>query len=250
MPMKIGHNPNRNIALGCCAIIAAGIALIALPSMIGIDGMNGGYAMIMFGIFIALVGIISVIVFLRMASLQDTLLKEGNILVHWTYPPDEWRRFVEKEHSEDAAARKSLFLLIAGITVIVGLILWFLSPDTHLVTIWIVLGIILVIGITAVLSTWAVYRWNKNHPGEIYIARDGAYFSGRLHVWKGLGTRLEKIDLEDSARSQRIVVNYSSPNYLTRNSYEVRIPVPPGQEEAARKVVSQIRAVYFPRSRQ
>jgi hypothetical protein len=243
--MKIGTNPNRCIALICVGIIVVGVLLIFLPGMIGIEGINGGYAMALFGGFIAIIGIIAVIVYLRMAKLQDTILDEKSILIHWTYSPSEWQQYIEKEHNEDKNDKKSLFFLVAGISIIVGIILLFVYPDSKLVTLYIILGIIIILGITALLSSNAVYRWNKKHSGEIYIARNGAYFSGRLHIWRGLGTKLRTIKFEDTQNSNRIVVSYTSPNFLTHNLYTVRIPVPHGQETAAHKVISDIRSSHL-----
>ncbi|HEX7475389.1 MAG TPA: hypothetical protein VF318_05430 [Dehalococcoidales bacterium] len=242
--MKIGTNPNRRIALACGLIVVVGILMIFLPGLTGMDGFNGGYAISLFGSFIAIVGIIAVVVFWRLANLQDTVLNEKGILAHWTYSPDEWRQYIAKEHAEDKSDKRSLFLMVAVISIIVGIILFFVYPDDRLVTFYTILGIIVVIGITAMLSTAAVFNWNKRHPGEIYFARDGAYFSGRLHIWKGLGARLDGITYEDTKTSPRIVVKYSSPNMLAGNRYVVRVPVPQGQEQAARKVVSDIQSSH------
>jgi uncharacterized membrane protein HdeD (DUF308 family) len=243
--MKIGTNPNRRIALNCIWIIVAGILLMILPGFAGMEGINGGYALGLFGGFVAIVGIITVIIYWRLARLQDTILDEKSILIHWTYSPSEWQQYVEKEHIEDKSDKKNLFFLVAGISIIAGIILFFIYPDSRLVTLFTILGIIVVIGITALLSSWAVNRWNKKNSGEIYIAQNGAYFSGRLHIWRGLGTKLTDIKFEDTPNSNRIVVSYSSPNYLTNNFYTVRIPVPQGQEAAARKVVSEIRQFHL-----
>jgi hypothetical protein len=240
--MKI-ENPNRRIAAACSVIILVGIVMIFIPGASGMDGMQGGYALSFFGIFVAIVGLIAVIMFARMAVLQDRVLQPDNILAHWQYSSEEWRQYIEKEHGEDKKDKSNLFYLIAGISVVVGIVMWFIYPDSRLVTFLTILGIIVVIGITAFLSINSVYRWNKKHSGEIYIARDGAYFSGRFHIWKGLGTRLDSIRYEEAANQPRIVVKYSSPNFLTGNSYNVRIPVPPGQTEAVTKIVSQIKTL-------
>ena len=243
--MKIGNNSNRRIALACGLIIVVGILMIFLPGLTGMDGFNGGYALSLFGGFIAIVGIISVVVFWRLANLQDSVLNQKSILAHWNYSPEEWRQYIAKEHTEDKSDKRSLFLLVAGISMVIGIVLFFIYPDDRLVTFYTILGIIIVIGITAVLSTAAVFNWNKKHLGEIYIARDGAYFSGRLHIWKGFGFQLDGINYDDTKTSPRIVVKYSSPNMLTGNHYVVRVPVPQGQEEAARKVVSEIQSIHL-----
>jgi hypothetical protein len=80
--------------------------------------------------------------------------------------------------------------------------------------------------------------------GEVIIALDGVYLNRQLHVWKGIGTKLEEIVFE-SETQPRIRVEYSAPNRGSRNFYTARIPVPPGQEEAAQKIVQDIAEAHL-----
>jgi NADH:ubiquinone oxidoreductase subunit 3 (subunit A) len=219
--------------------------MIFLPGIIGMEGFNGGFALSFFGGFVVIVGIITVIVFARLASLFDSIMTKENILVHWTYSPDEWKQYTEEEHKEDKTDKRRLFLLVAVISVIVGIILCVIYPHDLLLNICIILGIIAVIGLTAYLSQRSVYRWNKKYLGEVYIAKDGAYLNRRLHIWKGLSTRLVRASYEVGKHSlPRIIFEYSSQNLATRNYYAARIPVPLGQEEIAQKIVEQIQASH------
>jgi len=161
------QNSNRRIAVACTGILILGIVMLFLPGLLNIDGFNGGYALTLFGACVAVIGLISVILFARMGVLQDRILKKENILAHWTYSTEYWRQYVEKEHTEDKTDKRSLFFLVAVISIVIGIIMWFIYPDDRMITFLTILGIIIVIGITAVLSTGAVYRWNKRHPGEI-----------------------------------------------------------------------------------
>jgi len=54
------------------------------------------------------------------------------------------------------------------------MIMWAIYPHDGLLIFFIILGIIVVIGLTAFLSALSPYRWNKKHLGEVYIAKDGA----------------------------------------------------------------------------
>ena len=239
-------NPQRRTALACTGIIVLGIVMIFLPGVIGMDGFNGGLALSFFGGFVVIVGIISVIVFARQARLFNTILQKENILVHWTYSPEEWQKYTEEEHKEDKTDKRRLFLLVAAISVVVGIILWAIYPHDALLDVCIILGIIAVIGLTAYLSVLLPYRWNKQHLGEAYIAKDGAYLNGRLHIWRGLSTRLLRATYEEGNHSlPRINIEYSSQNLATRNYYKARIPVPQGQEEAALAIVVNIQASHL-----
>ena len=97
----------------------------------------------------------------------------------------------KEEHKEDARDKRNLFLLVAAISVVVGIIMLAMYPDDVVIILIIILGIIAVIGLTAFLSILSPYRWNKKHLGDVYITKEGAYLNRRPHIWKGLGTKLE-----------------------------------------------------------
>ena len=217
--------------------------MIFLPGIIGLEGFNGGFALSFFGGFVAIIGIICVFVFARLARLFGSIMKKENILVHWSYSQADWKQYTEEEHKEDSRDKRNLFLLVAAISVVVGIIMWAMHPDDGVIILIIILGIIAVIGLTAFLSILSPYRWNKKHLGNVYIAKDGAYLNRRLHIWKGLGTKLEGVTYEVGKQALlRINIAYLSVNTAMRNSYTVRIPVPQGQEEVAKNIVAQIQA--------
>jgi hypothetical protein len=86
----------------------------------------------------------------------------------------------------------------------------------------------------------------KKDPSEAIIALDGVYFNRQLHIWKGMGATLDEIVFEsESGQQPRIRIEYSVPSRSGRNDFSVRVPVPPGQEEAAQKIVANIAAVHM-----
>jgi hypothetical protein len=240
---KAIRNPQRGPVFISIGIIILGIFLMFLPGIIGMDGFHGGFALAFFGGFVVIVGIICIVFFARLARLFDNIMKNENILIHWIYTRDDWQKYTEEEHKADTKDKRNLFFLVAVISVIVGIILWAMHPGDALIVFFIIAGLIAVIGLTAFLSILAPYRSNKKNPGEVYITKDGAYLARRLHIWKGLGTRLEGVAYEVGTQSlPRIVIAYSSINTTMRNSYTLRIPVPRGQEQTAQNIVEQIRA--------
>ena len=118
--------------------------------------------------------------------------------------------------------------------------------DNYFIIFLIFLGIVAITGITALATGWSNYRNNKARLGEVYITLDGLYLNKQLHIWKGIGNSLEAIAFEEEYRAQpRIKVDYSSPARTGRNYYTARVPVPPGQEEVARKIVAQIASAHL-----
>ena len=244
--MNIKNNPPRRTAIIWMGILVVGLLIIFLPGIIGLDGFDGGFALSCLGGFIAIMAIIAIVIYLQMAGILDRITKKENILVYWKYTPEEWKQYTEEEHKEDATGRRDLFLLITIISVFVGIIFWLMVRDNPLVIIGVVLGIVAITGIAAWASGLANYRNNKRNLGEVFISLDGAYLNRQLHVWKGIGNKLEGIAFEESFRPQpRIIIDYSSPARGSRNFYTARIPVPPGQEELAQRVVADITSVHL-----
>jgi uncharacterized membrane protein len=205
------------------------------------DGFDGGFAIGVGGGFIVMAGIIAAVIYFRLAASLDRILLEKNILAHWTYTPEEWKIYTEIEHKEDAAAKRGLFFMIAIISVIVGIIFFAVERENPLIIALIVLGIIAIAGLAAFFSTLGNYLNNKKHLGEVYISIDGVYLNRQVHVWNCLGNLLEEISY-DSPKNQspRIILTYSAPAKNGRNSYTVRIPIPPGQETAAKNIINRI----------
>lgn len=244
--MNIKHNPSRRTALIWAGVMVVGLFIIFLPGIIGLDGFDGGFALSCLGGFIAMVGLIALVIYIRMAAILDRITNKENVLAYWKYTPEEWKAYTEQEHQEDTLGRRNLFFMIAIISVIVGIVFWFFVRDNPLVIIGMVLGIIAITGIAAWASGLANYQNNKRNLGEVYISLDGAYLNRQVHIWKGIGNKLEAIAFEGNNREQtRIKIDYSSPGRGSRNFYTARVPVPPGQEELAQRIVADITAAHL-----
>jgi hypothetical protein len=244
--MNIKHNPPRLTALIWGGIMVIGLFVIFLPGIVGMDGFNGGFALSFLGTFIAMVGLIALVIYIRMAVILDRITTKENVLAYWKYTPEEWKQYTEQEHKDDTLGRRNLFFMVAIISLFVGIVFWLVVRDHPLVIICIVLGIIAITGITAWASGLANYRNNKRNLGEVYIALDGAYLNRQVHIWKGIGNKLEDIIYDEISQAQpRIIIDYSSPSRNGRDSYSARMPEPPGQEEQAQRIVAEITAAHL-----
>ena len=239
--MSIKNNPPRRTALVCTVITILVIITIFIPGIIGMDGFDGGFALSFGAGFLAIMGIITVVIYSRLAGRLDHILRQENSLAHWHYSPEEWREYTQTEFIEDKSAKKGIFILIAVITVIVGIVLAIINRDDALLIIAITIGFILFMGLVAFISITYIHWQNRKYHGEAYLTRDGVYLNRQLHIWKGIGTRLEDAIYEDENSAQpRIVFQYSAPGTSSRYYYTARIPVPHGEEGNARKIVAEI----------
>ncbi len=245
--MNLKNNPTRRTAMIWTAIMATGIFLIFFPGIIGMDGFNGGFALALGGGFVAILGLIAAIIYFRLAGRLDRITRKEEVLAHWTYSPEDWKAYAEEEHKEDAADKKGVFIMVMIISIIVGIVFWLVVRDNPLLIAGIILGIIAVTGIAAFTSSWTTYLNNKRHHGEAFIHLDGVYLNRQLHIWKGIGTRLEEVVYEDDGTSLPLIkFDYSAPGRNERYYYTARVPVPPGEEENAKRIIVQIATAHLP----
>lgn len=232
MPIK---NTQRRAAFIWIFIAFAGVFMVFMPAIFDIDIMNGGGALIFFGIFVFISGIIVSIMFFRRSKIFDNALR-GEVLVRWNYDTDTWKRFVQQDYEFRKGKSKSLFILISSICFVVGLIFFILDPEAGFYVFLTMLGMIVILAITAYLSAVVPYRRNKSRVGEVIIFSDGIYINGATHIWKGFTVRLESVSYSiDSENCVEFI--YSAVTRTGRECYTVLVPIPQGREKEAVYIV-------------
>ncbi|MCX6001427.1 MAG: hypothetical protein NTY79_02660, partial [Chloroflexi bacterium] len=94
-----------------------------------------------------------------------------------------------------------------------------------------------IIAFTAWFTSWYNYRQNKKYLGETYITENAIYINRQLHMWRGLGARLDSVNLT-AGKSQRLLrFVYSAPTRTGMQEYQVNVPVPTGREGEAEKIL-------------
>ena len=119
-------------------------------------------------------------------------MAERDQLACWTYDPEEWKRFVAWEFTEETSEKRGLLMLVSAIILVVGGGFWLVMRDAAAAWVFVFL-----IGLAALL--WAVAwivprltrRRNLKALGEVYIGRSGIYMNGAVHTWNLPGSRFE-----------------------------------------------------------
>jgi len=219
-------------------VIITGLGIFAMfaPSIFGMEGFNGGYAISTLSFMLVLTGIIVIIIYSGRARKLSRILNGDNLLAHWTYSPDEWNGYAEIEYKDEKAGKKVLFFIIAGFALFFGVVFMIMDPERGIFVMGVMLALIAIIAFTAWFTSWYNYRENKKHLGETYITQDAVYINRQLHTWRGLGARLDSVNLSEGKSPLLLRFVYSAPTRTGMQEYAVRVPVPRGQEEAAEKV--------------
>lgn len=222
--------------------ISLGFGLLGLLMMIFplagyVDIMEGGGALIMIGLLFLLSSIPVALMFHKRAKLFGSFAESRGLLAHWRYAPGLWAEYAEEELVRDTFRKKALFFTVAFFALIFGVLFLILDPEGGgPATFLVMLGLIVVIGITALISIRLSAARNQEGNAEVYIAAEGLYLNRVLHSWGHLNTRLESVRIV-SARVPVIEFVYSYPTRAGLQHETVNVPIPHGEMPAAYKLV-------------
>lgn len=209
-----------------------GVALALIPIFGLVDIFDGGGAMIMIGILLAITGPVVSLLFWHRARVFDEIMNNDNRLLHWRFDESLWQRFVRDEKDFRADRRHGIQITILIFSVLFGVIFWIADPEAGWVVLLTMLGLNVVIALVAMLSGRAVNKWENAKQVEFLMVKDGLIINGQLHVWSGWGARLEGAGTSGK-KIELLEIVYSVPARYGRQSYTVRIPIPSGKQQEA-----------------
>lgn len=207
---------------------------MVIPTITGLDGFDGGFALIFAAGFMVIMSIIIALIYRSRAKQLDKILNgEGRIVV-WKYAPDEWQRFVENDYKEEKQAKKFLFFLISGISVVVGIILWIAIKD--ILVFFFALLIIPIVALPAFIVPRARFSKLMNSEPKALIAQKGTIVGRMFHLWVKMGARLDEVSIDAEEEPAMLVFQYSIPTRNGRQTETARIPVPHGKRNEAEQI--------------
>jgi hypothetical protein len=229
-------NPQKRAAWIWLSVSFVGLFLLFLPPLAGIDGMKGGFALQFVSVSLIIpAGFVGAYLYFRRARVLGRILRGEGLLARWSYDPQEWRRYTEAEVVRDRSGKLGLFLIISGWALFFGVLFLLFERKAGGTVFLMMLGLIVVIGITASLSVWIPYRRNLRRTGEAWIHPEGVYLNGALHAWGVGGATLDDVLLH---REEGLILSfsYSFPAKGGRDGRTVHVPVPAGRESDADRV--------------
>ncbi len=200
----------------------------------GIGDAAYALAFVSFAMFIT--AIIVGLVYGGRARKLDRMLAGEGLLVHWTYSPDEWRQYAEKEYQAEKSAKRTLFFIISGFALLAGIIALIANPEAGKWVLAVMLALIAIIGLLAWFTSWYDHRQNLKYLGEAYISKDGVYLNKQLHLWNQLGAYLGSVEYVEET-PPLLVFSYFMPTRTGLEERDVRVPVPHDQKAKANEVL-------------
>ncbi|MCL5073130.1 MAG: hypothetical protein M1308_19910 [Actinobacteria bacterium] len=128
---QIIKNKPKTVAIIFAVLLFDFIILIFLPSIIGLEGMDGGFAVSLISFFLAISSLIIVIIYFQLAKKFKRITSGDNVIAHWRYEREEWLKFSDKEYKYEKNKNRSLLLFIGVISLIVFIIVALANPGLH-----------------------------------------------------------------------------------------------------------------------
>lgn len=205
-----------------------------LPGLAGIDGMDGGFAIITICGFLVICGMVVISVYSHRARQLDKMINNDQNLARWEIEKSLWIQYISLDFAEDKSISKGTFILIAIISLVIGIALSLLFQD--ILMLFICLGIIVMLIIPAFTFPWFRKRKKLKNPALVIISENSVYVGGTYFNWDMLGARLNKVQMDTSGQPLILRFNMSYPARTGIENYEIRVPVPPGKVEEALRI--------------
>ncbi len=230
--------PNQNCRISRYAAVAALVFLLGIfvPGLMGLDGFDGGFALAVGSGFLCMIAIVTALVYASLARAQDKLMRSDQLLAHWTYSDAEQKIFAAEETVRDTNDKKMIFGMVAFFALLAGLGFWILDPENGIFVLYVMLGLIALIGVVAFLTATANSRRLHKPAAAAWISRSGAYANGQMHSWTLVGGALLQANYVETEQYPMLKLEYLGGN----TEYTARIPVPDGKAEEAKTVINEL----------
>jgi hypothetical protein len=241
------RNREKNGVIIGLLIMAVGVLMLWLPSLTEMNMMAGGYALRFVGLFVLIVGAVTLWFYRARATALARLFAGEGLLAHWTLDAIQVQKHAAAELAEVSENNRGLFLITAILFLVIGIPVlvvpaWrdLLRGDSIAMTIvGCYFAVVPLLGLFAWGMPRLAYRRAVQDGADVYIGRDGVFVNGALHTWKQPLTDLRRVRFNRQTNPPALEFDIRT---LTRlgvtyfKTYTVTVPVPAGQEEQAENV--------------
>lgn len=216
-----------------------GAALVLFPSLSDMSMMRGGYAFMLIGGFVALVGFAVAAIYNMQADALDRLLRGENVLLHWRNPT-EWRRAAKEERVADRGNQREAFSCLAVLMLGIGGFFAYMDPRGGMGVLGVMAVLVTMMAIPAVVVPALKGDRALASTGDVIITRDSAWVDGQFHCWSALGSWLEGARVSHETAPPNLVIAYAHLSRYFVDHVTAEIPIPPGCEPTAMAVAAQL----------
>lgn len=207
------------------------------------DCMSGGCAVMFISFFLVITLIAVALLFWSRARTVNAILEGRDLFAHWTYSAEDSAASAGREFAEYREANKALFVIVGGFFLIAIIFLLILGGEAGVLTTFILLGVVGIIALVAWGAPRLVYASSLKRSPEAYIAGNGIIYREAVYPFRSFLNRLDGVSFHEAAAGESSLLVFSFIQivglYILR-PYDIRIPVPPGEESRAREIAQRL----------
>ena len=229
----------------CIASVLAAVVftVLCLVSAFFLDGMSGGFALALISFFLAVSSVIIALLFVHRARVMKAILADPSPLAHWIYPVDMARESVEREYREYQERNRAMFMVIGGMLVVVALFFLVFVEEGGYETGLFLLAITILLFAVSRVAPWLERRRAITASHEAVITRSGIVYEGSVYPFRSFLVFWHGVSFKKAEKKNPAALVFSFTQLAGRfivQPFEVVVPVPPGQEEKAGRVVKEL----------
>jgi len=158
------------------------------------------------------------------------------VLAHWVYEPGEWNAYTHGE----VKRRMGEWITVAVIVMLVGLVSGRGGGDEGRAMLAAATMVAVMLLAGGMLMAKGDHQANVSGPGEAIITPSAILLNGRYHVLKNDTYRFKGVRFDEAAKPPQLEFTIGWGTRSGPAGDNIRIPVPAGREEEARKVVAAL----------
>lgn len=242
------RNPEAKGIWAGIGLLTLGALLIFGPTLGGVDGMDGGFALAAFGLLLAVSGLVTLILFIPRAVKMKNMLAEQSLLAHWIYDARQMETEADNIRRQWSERNRALFTIVLAWTLVITaafVIIMLLSNQSDALPMFlgIMIGVTVVVAAVAFGMPHVMARQARHGQHEALIGTRSLYFGGTLYTWGSPLEKLDSVNLIHGEKERRLVFRLRSRSgpYLQFMTYVVEVPIPSGREAEAEELVDELR---------
>lgn len=234
-------NPEKTYAAVSFAIAILAIVLIFLPGWIGMDGMDGGYALSFVAIWLAISAALVAWYFWGRAAQIDRMLKGQELLAHWTYTPGEWQAYASAEQEEQIQENRAMWYFMAGMCIFTGIVFWLIDREAGLFVLLFMLALTGLLAFVAFGLPRLRRQRQAGKTGEAWLAPTAILFDDVFYPVKSRLMWLEQVEFQDANGAAPACLRFYISHFVRSGIQNriLRVPVPSGHREEALGLLEQ-----------
>jgi hypothetical protein len=221
-----------------------------LSALLLFGGDEPDYESFPFTLTFAIVGLVFFILtfFKNKPRTNKSSAPDSEVIVHWTYTPEEWARFTASEAIFEKREAKMIGYGIGIVFALVGMGAWIFEEETKTgeTFIWAVVGSLLAGGALAwltwmwfkVLALLRFVRYSQPQQPEALIMKDSMRIGNDEYLWNKKAGSYKLLGVFRNEEHGHPVLEFAL--RTTNNRKDVRVPIPLGREAEAEKVIVQL----------